>query len=239
MDEREFIGLVVEYPPPDLCTYKEYAGKPYFSIKYMQNGETFIGFGTYKVEVLSQYLKEYFIRPTQPEQTTEKGGTKMIHETVNIGEMDIDLTTTRDTTPYVRISINSVSHSTYLTMQEVNDLLNTLSSFLDRASATEEETSESLLKNFLETNMDVCNVTPIDAPDAPPWSNRLIDAAIASPNENGYYWASITDDKYSLTLYPICYTKNDEDGWLLPACFKSKVKCWYPKKLKTKFDKED
>ena len=32
----------------------------------------------------------------------------MIHETANIGEMDVALTTTRDTTPYVRISINSV-----------------------------------------------------------------------------------------------------------------------------------
>lgn len=72
MDEREFIELVVEYPPPDLCTYIEYRGKPYFSIKYRENGEAFVGFGTYKPEVLSQYLKEYFIQPMQPEQKVGK-----------------------------------------------------------------------------------------------------------------------------------------------------------------------
>lgn len=228
MDEMEFVELVVQYPPPDLCTYIEYRGKPYFSIKYIQNGETIVGFGTYKPEVLSQYLKEYFIRPIQPEQTTERE-IKMIHETANIGEMDVDLITNRDTAPCVRISINSVYHSTYLTIQQVNDLVNTLSSFLDRASASEKENSESIVKSFLEENMDVCNVTPSDAPVL---SHKLIDAAIASPNKNGYYWASITDGR-TASLYPICYTKYDKDGWILPACFKSKVKWWYPEKIKT------
>ena len=58
---REFVELVVEYPPADLCAYSEYKGKPYYSIKYYENGEEFIGYGTYKPEVLSRYLKEYFI----------------------------------------------------------------------------------------------------------------------------------------------------------------------------------
>ena len=61
---RKFEEIVVEYPPKDLCTYSEYRGKPYFSIKYKENGEHFIGFGTYKPEVLSRYLQEYFIAPT-------------------------------------------------------------------------------------------------------------------------------------------------------------------------------
>ena len=65
---RIFVELVVEYPDPELCTYKEYRGKPYYSIKYIENGETHIGFGTYKPEVLSQYLKENFISSVQPEQ---------------------------------------------------------------------------------------------------------------------------------------------------------------------------
>lgn len=159
----------------------------------------------------------------------------MIHETANIGSMDVDLITNRDTAPCVRISTNSVYHSIYLTIQQANDLVNTLTSFLDRASAPEKENVESIVKRFLEVNMDVCNVTPSDAPVL---SHKLIDAAIASPNEDGYYWASITD-RYKASLYPICYTKDDEDGWILPACFKSKVKWWYPKKLKTTFDKED
>ena len=65
---RTFVELVVEYPNPELCTYKEYKGKPYYSIKYIENGETYIGYGTYNPEVLSQYLKEYFILSAQPEQ---------------------------------------------------------------------------------------------------------------------------------------------------------------------------
>lgn len=59
--QREFVGLVVEYPPEDLCTYPEYKGKPYYSIKYVEDGDTFVGYGTYKPEVLSRYIKEYFI----------------------------------------------------------------------------------------------------------------------------------------------------------------------------------
>ena len=62
---RVFQGIVVEYP--SISAYPEYEGKPYFSIKYTENGQEFIGYGTYKPEVLSEYLKEYFMPPTQPE----------------------------------------------------------------------------------------------------------------------------------------------------------------------------
>ncbi len=62
--ERKFEEIVVEYPPDELCTYPEYRGKPYFSIMYEENGEHFIGFGTYKPDVLSSYIREYFIAPT-------------------------------------------------------------------------------------------------------------------------------------------------------------------------------
>ena len=68
---RKFEEIVVEYPPTELCTYPEYRGKPYFSIKYEENGEHFIGFGTYIPEVLSRYLREYFIVPTIIEADTE------------------------------------------------------------------------------------------------------------------------------------------------------------------------
>lgn len=61
---RKFEEIVVEYPPADLCAYPEYKGKPYFSIKYEENGEHIIGFGTYNPEVFSRYLREYFITPT-------------------------------------------------------------------------------------------------------------------------------------------------------------------------------
>ena len=69
--ERKFEEIVIDYPPAELCTYPEYRGKPYFSIKYEENGEHFIGFGTYKPEVLSSYLQEYFIAPTIIEADTE------------------------------------------------------------------------------------------------------------------------------------------------------------------------
>ena len=63
---RRFVELLAEYHDPELCSYKEYKGKPYFSIKYIENGEEYIGYGTYNPKVLSQYLKEYFISSAQP-----------------------------------------------------------------------------------------------------------------------------------------------------------------------------
>ena len=57
---RVFKGVVVEYPPYNIW-------KPYFSIKYTENGQEFIGYGTYKPEVLSEYLKEYFMPSAQPD----------------------------------------------------------------------------------------------------------------------------------------------------------------------------
>jgi hypothetical protein len=60
--EREFIEILAQNVPKDLCTYPEYKGKPYYSIHYKENGEDFVGFGTYKPEVLSRYLRDYFMR---------------------------------------------------------------------------------------------------------------------------------------------------------------------------------
>ncbi len=68
---REFIEIVVEYPPADLCTYPEYRGKPYFSIKYREKGNGYVGFGTYKIEMLSQWIKEYFMPSIQPKAKAE------------------------------------------------------------------------------------------------------------------------------------------------------------------------
>jgi hypothetical protein len=64
---RIFQEIVVEYP--SISTYPEYKGKPYFSIKYTENGQEFIGYGTYKPEVLSEFLKEYFMPSAQPQIT--------------------------------------------------------------------------------------------------------------------------------------------------------------------------
>ena len=64
--ERKFEGIVVEYPPAELCIYPEYKGRPYFSIRYEENGEHIIGFGTYNPQVLTRYLQEYFISDIQP-----------------------------------------------------------------------------------------------------------------------------------------------------------------------------
>lgn len=58
--EREFIEILTQYVPDDICTYPEYRGKPYYSIHYRENGENFVGYGTYKIEVLSRWLKEDF-----------------------------------------------------------------------------------------------------------------------------------------------------------------------------------
>ena len=63
---REFEEIVVEYPPEDLCTYPEYKGKPYFSIKYKEGNDYFIGYGTYNPKVFSRYLRDYFMPSVTP-----------------------------------------------------------------------------------------------------------------------------------------------------------------------------
>lgn len=57
--KREFIKILVEYG--GICPYKEYEGKPYFSVIYRENGEMYCGYGTYNPDVLSQYIRDYFI----------------------------------------------------------------------------------------------------------------------------------------------------------------------------------
>lgn len=61
-----FLEIVVRYP--GFCTYPEHEGKPYYAIKYEENGETIVGFGTYKPEILSKDLREYFISSAEPER---------------------------------------------------------------------------------------------------------------------------------------------------------------------------
>lgn len=50
-NDQKFIEIVAECPPI----------RPYFSIRYEENGETFEGFGTYSPAVLSDYIREHFI----------------------------------------------------------------------------------------------------------------------------------------------------------------------------------
>lgn len=59
--KRKFIRIITIYYPDDLICYEEYKGKPYFSIEYQENEETIEGFGTYNPDVLSRYLRDYFI----------------------------------------------------------------------------------------------------------------------------------------------------------------------------------
>ena len=80
---RVFKGVVVEYPPYNIW-------KPYFSIKYTENGQEFIGYGTYKPEVLSEYLKEYFMLSAQPElaQNLHNACTDLISRQAALDEGD-------------------------------------------------------------------------------------------------------------------------------------------------------
>ena len=66
---REFEELEVAYFPDELCTYPEYIGKPYFAIRYKENGNHFVGYGTYSPEVLSRYLRDYFMPLAMPKES--------------------------------------------------------------------------------------------------------------------------------------------------------------------------
>ena len=65
---REFQEIVVTYSSEDLFDYPEYKGKPYFSIKYIENGKHFIGYGTYNPKVFSRYLRDYFMPSVTPQE---------------------------------------------------------------------------------------------------------------------------------------------------------------------------
>lgn len=56
---KKFIEIQVRHIPNDIIP-KEYKEKPYYNILYEEDGQLIIGFGTYKVEVLLGYLKDYF-----------------------------------------------------------------------------------------------------------------------------------------------------------------------------------
>lgn len=85
---REFIEIVVSYPPADLCAYPEYKGKPYFSIKYQENGKDYVGFGTYKIEVLSEWIKEYFMSIIQSKPKTGRWIREKKHHKDDFQEFD-------------------------------------------------------------------------------------------------------------------------------------------------------
>lgn len=58
---KKFEEIIVSYHSDDIIPYPEYKGKPYFSIKYEENGEHHVGYGTYNPQVLSNYIKDYFM----------------------------------------------------------------------------------------------------------------------------------------------------------------------------------
>lgn len=64
---KKFIEIVATYL---------HEGKPCFSIRYEENGEKFEGFGTYKLEVLSQYIREYFMGEEKGKWVRDEFGSK-------------------------------------------------------------------------------------------------------------------------------------------------------------------
>ena len=65
---RTFVELVERYIDPEFCPYPEYKDKPYYSIKYIENGEEHVGYSTYSLQVMSEFLKKYFISPALEKQ---------------------------------------------------------------------------------------------------------------------------------------------------------------------------
>ena len=65
---RTFVELVERYVDPELCPYPEYKGKPYYSIKYIENGEEHVGYSSYSLQVMSGFLKKYFMSPALEKQ---------------------------------------------------------------------------------------------------------------------------------------------------------------------------
>ena len=58
---KKFIKITARYIPDNLVTYKEYVGKPYYEIMYEENGEVFVGFGSFNMDYISEWIHKYFI----------------------------------------------------------------------------------------------------------------------------------------------------------------------------------
>lgn len=72
MTKRTFQKIIVEYPKErTICCYPEYQGKPYFSILFKENGKELEGFGTYNPDVLSRYIRDYFIDETENDKRND------------------------------------------------------------------------------------------------------------------------------------------------------------------------
>ena len=69
---RTFVELVERYVDPELCPYPEYKGKPYYSIKYIENGEEYVGYSTYNLRVMSEFLKKYFMSSAMEKQEQDR-----------------------------------------------------------------------------------------------------------------------------------------------------------------------
>ncbi len=69
---RTFVELVERYINPELCPYPEYKGKPLYSIKYIENGEEHVGYSTYSMRVMSEFLKKYFISSALKKQEKDR-----------------------------------------------------------------------------------------------------------------------------------------------------------------------
>jgi len=69
---RTFVELVERYVDPELCPYPEYKGKPNYSIKYIENGEEYVGYSTYSLRVMSGFLKKYFISSALEKQEQDR-----------------------------------------------------------------------------------------------------------------------------------------------------------------------
>ena len=58
--EAEERGAMGRFLEKIKCEYGK-DGKPYYSILFVENGKRFEGYGTYDLDVLSRYIRDYFI----------------------------------------------------------------------------------------------------------------------------------------------------------------------------------
>ena len=68
-------------------TVRDINGKPYYSIIYLEDGNEFEGYSSYSLDVVSDYLKEYFIPSAQPDNRLAKIA-ELVEGTIDHFELD-------------------------------------------------------------------------------------------------------------------------------------------------------
>lgn len=78
-DNREFIEILVNNTPNK--------DKPYYEIHYIENGEHHIGYSSYNIKIVSEYIRDFFIGKRNSLELSDEKHTNSVEVTEECSEV--------------------------------------------------------------------------------------------------------------------------------------------------------